>query len=177
MVSTPVVIPPCDPAEWYTPVRVFEALQCEFDLDVASPGREVVPWIPAARHLTKSEDGLRTPWKGFVWMNPPYGLRYGMQAWLDRFAAHRDGIALLPAYTYTRWFHDFIPKCDLILFPLFKLNFIRSGPAQKNQCTMSHVFAAIGEQGCRALRNAERSGFGLCLSRPPLKRLFACEDV
>ena len=33
--------------EWYTPPRVFDALGCSFDLDVASPGQEVTPGIPA----------------------------------------------------------------------------------------------------------------------------------
>ena len=32
--------------EWYTPSIIFEALACRFDLDVASPGGDVVPWIP-----------------------------------------------------------------------------------------------------------------------------------
>ena len=30
--------------EWYTPPHVFEAMGCEFDLDVASPGQAVTPW-------------------------------------------------------------------------------------------------------------------------------------
>jgi hypothetical protein len=67
--------------EWYSPAKIFDALGVEFDMDVASPGADIVPWIPAKRHLTKVEDGLTTPWKGFVWMNSPYGLRNGMQAW------------------------------------------------------------------------------------------------
>ncbi len=39
--------------EWYTPPRVFDAMPgVAFDLDVASPGREIVPWIPAREHIT-----------------------------------------------------------------------------------------------------------------------------
>jgi hypothetical protein len=55
-------------AEWYTPGKVFDAMGVEFDLDPASPGAEIVPWIPAKRHLTKAENGLVTPWEGFVWL-------------------------------------------------------------------------------------------------------------
>jgi DNA N-6-adenine-methyltransferase (Dam) len=61
--------------EWFTPPEIFEAMETVFDLDVASPGANVVPWIPARSHLTRSEDGLKQRWRGYVWMNPPYGLR------------------------------------------------------------------------------------------------------
>jgi hypothetical protein len=48
--------------EYYTNEYVFEALGCRFDLDPASPGKDVVPWIPADRHLTIVDDGLTQDW-------------------------------------------------------------------------------------------------------------------
>jgi hypothetical protein len=48
--------------EWYTPSIIFEALGCRFDLDVASPGADVVPWIPADRHFTVADNGLERDW-------------------------------------------------------------------------------------------------------------------
>ena len=87
--------------EWYTPPRVFDAMAVTFDMDVVSPGADVVPWIPARKSLTIRENGLTTPWEGFVWMNPPYGLRNGMQCWLDKFIDHGDGVCLLPDRTST----------------------------------------------------------------------------
>lgn len=68
----------------------------EFDIDPASPGADIVPWIPAKQHLTRAEDGLTTPWQGFVWCNPPYGVRNGMQKWIDKFVTHGNGVILLP---------------------------------------------------------------------------------
>jgi hypothetical protein len=56
-------------SEWYTPRYIFAAMAVQFDMDVASPGRDAVPWIPAAHHLT--QNSLTTPWSGFVWMNSP----------------------------------------------------------------------------------------------------------
>lgn len=50
--------------EWYTPPSLFRALGLTFDLDPASPGAEVVPWIPAARHYTPRENGLIQPSAG-----------------------------------------------------------------------------------------------------------------
>jgi hypothetical protein len=59
--------------EWYAPPEIFEAMEAQFDLDVASPGANVVPWIPAQRHLTREENGLAMEWgDAFVWGNFPY---------------------------------------------------------------------------------------------------------
>jgi hypothetical protein len=147
--------------EWFTPPKVFDALQVEFDMDPASPGRDAVPWIPAKKHLTKADDGLTTPWEGFVWLNPPYGLRNGMQKWIDRFVEHGNGVILLPGYTYTQWFQDLATKVDCILFPLYKLNFINPDQEkQRRNCTLSNCLTAIGERGRAALRNAVATGFG-----------------
>jgi len=49
--------------EWYTPPEVFAALGINFELDPAAPPGGV-PWIPAARHFSKRDDGLTQPWSG-----------------------------------------------------------------------------------------------------------------
>jgi hypothetical protein len=149
-----------DSLEWFTPRIVFQAMEIVFDIDVASPGAETVPWIPAKRHITKEENGLTTPWEGVVWCNPPYGLRRGMQHWIDKFVSHGNGVIMLPGYTYTRWFHDFVSEADCILFPLSKLQFINPALPESRNCTLSNCLGAIGETGKTALRNAAASGFG-----------------
>ena len=80
--------------EWYTPPHVFEAMGVRFDMDVASPGAHVTPWIPASRFLTQED--LEADWEGFVWMNAPFGKRNGLWPWLEEFFAHGDGVALVP---------------------------------------------------------------------------------
>src|SRR6266481_2937708 len=74
--------------EWYTPPEVFRALNCRFDLDVASPGAHKVPWIPADRHFTLADNGLEQDWgDAYVWMNAPY--RRGLlPLWLEKFREH-----------------------------------------------------------------------------------------
>lgn len=159
-------------SEWYTPESVFIAMGAAFDLDPASPGAQIVPWIPAMMHYTKEQDGLAMPWQGFVWLNPPYGLRNGMQKWIDKLVDHDNGVILLPGYTYTHWFHDFIPLVGLVLFPLNKIQFKSPHFINTRNCTTSNVMAAIGEKGCEALRNAERAKFGKlflpCLGNPDI---------
>lgn len=95
--------------EWYTPpdilARVLETLG-GIDLDPCSNSRDN-PNVPAAHHFTREDDGLRQPWTGRVFLNPPYGA--GVGEWVERLRFHYlaglipAAIALLPARTDTRW--------------------------------------------------------------------------
>lgn len=109
--------------EWYTPPEVFEALGLVFDLDPASPPGGL-PWVPATSHYSEDDDGLRAPWHGRVWLNPPYGTQTGQ--WLSRLAAHGDGIALVFSRTDTRWFHEQIGSATAVCFIAGRLSFIRA---------------------------------------------------
>lgn len=91
--------------DYYTPAWVFETLALKFDLDVASPPN-APEWIPAKRRYTIEDDGLTAPWKGLVWMNPPYS-RPG--PWVERFLAHGNGVALLP-FSNSQWWRDLWAK-------------------------------------------------------------------
>jgi hypothetical protein len=85
--------------DYYTPAWIFETLGLTFDLDVASPPGGI-PWIPAKRYFTMSDDGLSQPWEGLIWMNPPYSKP---KEWVRRFIEHNNGVALLPT-TKSKWF-------------------------------------------------------------------------
>lgn len=111
-------------SEWYTPSHVFEALGCTFDMDVASPGWDVTPQVPAKLFLMKHHDGLTATWEGFVWMNAPFGARNGLVPWLEKFFAHGNGIALVPDHTSAPWWQTYAPKADVWLFVSPKLKFI-----------------------------------------------------
>ena len=100
--------------EWYTPKYIFDALGLKFDMDVSSPGKEVVPWIPAERHITIKENGLLVPWEGSVWLNPPYGEE--TPRWLRKFIKHGHGVALVFARTDTAWFHNLAIRADALCF-------------------------------------------------------------
>ena len=141
--------------EWYTPAYVFEALACSFDVDVASPGRHIVPWIPAREHITA--DSLSKQWRGYIWMNAPYGGRNALAAWLKKFVEHGNGIALTPDRTSAPWW-SYAARMDLILFTAHKIKFLNAmcrpgpSPAQGN-CLMG-----IGVQAREALHCARSLG-------------------
>lgn len=109
--------------EWYTPRWVFEALG-EFDLDPCSPLRR--PFDTAARHLTIAEDGLSAPWKGRIWLNPPYS---EVERWIAKMPRHGAGTALVFARVETGYWQDAIwPTASALLFPRGRLTFIKGVP-------------------------------------------------
>lgn len=148
--------------EWYTPPHVFRALNCEFDLDVASPGQAVTPWIPAKRFITA--DSLQVNWSGFKWMNSPFGARNGLVPWLEKFFEHGDGIALVPDRTSAPWWQDYVPRSDLVLFCTPKIKFIGADGKPGASPAQGTCLLAVGEQGRRALLNAAAAGLGSLLA-------------
>jgi len=75
-----------------------------FDLDpCAAPAPR--PWETAANYIELPDDGLKIPWFGRVWLNPPYDEHLG--EWMQQMAMHKQGIALTFARTETdiwqRW--------------------------------------------------------------------------
>lgn len=110
--------------EYYTPSYIFDALDTEFDMDIASPEEGPVPWIPARRFVTPSEDGLKVDLTGvgLIWCNPPYGkLTY---PFLKRMSQHNNGIALVFARTDNAWFHEFCLTAARIYFVQGRINFV-----------------------------------------------------
>jgi len=95
--------------EHYTPDVVWQAAKRVMGtiyLDPCSNSHER-PNIPALRHYTIAEDGLRQYWEGSVFLNPPYGRQIG--EWVGKLVeAHKtfdvpQAIALLPARVDTQW--------------------------------------------------------------------------
>ena len=149
-------------SEWYTPPHVFGALGCQFDTDVASPGGEITPWIPAVDFITA--DSLCRAWRGFIWMNPPFGLRNGISPWLEKFFAHGNGIALTPDRTSAPWWQTFAPLAQAILFVAPKLKFIGADGRPGRSPAQGTCLMAVGEPAVGALNRATLVGLGIQLN-------------
>lgn len=95
---------------WATPQDFFDKMneQYNFSLDVCA----IQENAKCANFFSPEIDGLKQEWKGTCWMNPPYGREIGK--WVAK--AYEEAVekkncivvALLPARTDTRWFHDYI---------------------------------------------------------------------
>ena len=98
---------------WLTPPALLQRLG-RFDLDPC--GCAGMPWSTATTtYFLPEHDGLRDPWFGRVFCNPPYGPNVG--AWGRRMADHANGIMLIFARTETKaWQRDVFPLADATLF-------------------------------------------------------------
>ena len=158
---------PIEASEWYTPKPIFDALGLTYDLDPAHPGRDNRHCVvPAKRIYTKADDGLRQPWHGLVFMNPPFGGRRGQVPWLRKFFAHGSGIALVTALTSADWFHEVVvPNAELICFPAGKTKFVKPDGSVGKEPGTGVVLIAAGRVACAALW---RSRLGACYAPVPL---------
>lgn len=140
--------------EWLTPPEILAALG-SFDLDPCAP--VLRPWDMAKKHYTKLEDGLKQPWEGRVWLNPPYGKQAFV--WMERLALHGRGIALIFARTETKGFQETVfQKATAILFIKGRLSFFRPDGSRGTCANAPSCLVAYGLRDYFALREANYDG-------------------
>lgn len=112
--------------EWATPSELFSKLNrlFHFTLDPCALPHNA----KCAKYYTPHDDGLRQDWGGeIVFCNPPYGKH--ITDWVRKCSEESMKpdtvvVALLPARTDTRWFHDHIyNKVKAIHFVRGRLKF------------------------------------------------------
>ena len=140
--------------EWLTPKHITNTLG-PFDLDPCSPICR--PWDTAAHHFDKTHDGLRAPWFGSVWCNPPYGKE--TFKWLSKLADHGNGIALVFARTETIGFHEQVwQRADAVFFFKGRLKFCYVNGSEADVANAPSCLIAYGKSSVDKLQNSEFTG-------------------
>jgi len=107
---------------WETPPDVFDKLDAEFGftLDVCATADNA----KCKRYFTPDDDGLSQDWgRETCWMNPPYGREIG--EWIRKaYESNALVVALLPARTDTKWFHNYIYEKASIRFIKGRIRFV-----------------------------------------------------
>jgi phage N-6-adenine-methyltransferase len=102
--------------EYGTPQELFDYYdrRYKFTCDVASSKS----LAKCKNYYTRKQDGLKQPWTGVIWLNPPYGGKQ-IGAWVKK--AHLSAqkgavvVALLPVFTDTAWFRDYASHATIEL--------------------------------------------------------------
>jgi hypothetical protein len=149
--------------EWYTPKYIFDALGCEFDLDVAAPVNRTFCNVPAKEFIT--ENSLDKIWNGFIWMNPPFGGRNNKTVWLDKIFEHGNGVALTPDRTSAPWFQKAANEADALLFVAGKIKFVKPDGTTGDSPGNGTTLFAYGSTAVQALQNAQINKLGTMFIR------------
>ena len=92
-------------SDWRTPEGLYRELDAEFGFTMD----------PCPLHATF--DGLVVPWRGAVFVNPPYGRGNVIGPWIKKgwesAEAGATVVMLLPSRTDTRWWHDYVMKGEI----------------------------------------------------------------
>ena len=125
--------------DWETPQELFDSLDRKYGFTLDPCATDAT--AKCAKHYTAENDGLVKSWQGErVFVNPPYGRK--IADWVAKCDAESDGaliVALLPARTDTRWFHDHINGKADIRFIRGRVRFERGGVAMENAAPFPSV--------------------------------------
>jgi len=147
---------------WLTPPSLVHPLG-KFDLDpCGAPGHELAE---RTYLLENGDDGLRDPWFGRVWLNPPYGKE--AEPFLAKLAQYGRGTALIFARTETQTWHKVIwPTASAILFLEGRVTFLDPDRvAAKANSGAPSCLVAFGEEDATALQQSGIPGKFVVLNR------------
>lgn len=141
--------------EYLTPRWVIEPLGT-FDLDPCAAFPR--PFDIATKNYI--ERGLEQPWRGFVWLNPPYGITNQMNQFVERLSIHRPGgIALLNSNTQTRlWQQIIFPRAGAFFFLAGRIHFLNTDGTPTEGHFGSPVLIAFGAKAVERLKKIKYKG-------------------
>ena len=122
-----------DSFEYGTPQDFFDKLDEEFHftLDPCASSSN----YKCLNYYTKDDDGLSKNWGGeTVFCNPPYGRgitgKWAKKCYQESLKPNTLVVMLVPAWTDTAWFHDYVYGKAELRFIRGRLHFIKDGVAQ-----------------------------------------------
>jgi len=159
-----------DSNDWGTPAEYVELVRRvlgEIDLDPATSDH-AQRIVKARRYYTAADDGLSKPWKGRVFLNPPYeqpACGHFIRRFIDEQKSGRltKGILLLNASTDTTWFHSLAARYQ-ICFTNRRIGFLQPDGTPINGNRVGQIFVAAG-CGREFKTEFEAAGIGLVLGR------------
>ena len=140
--------------KWVVPKEIITKLG-EFDLDVFAPFNR--PWDSAKKHFTIIDDGLKKPWQGRVFCNPPDGRLTSL--WLEKCTNYGNCIAMVYAKTDTSYYQNIIMKnAYAILYIKGRVKFHYNDGTQADSAPLPSILVAFDSKNANALENCGIKG-------------------
>jgi hypothetical protein len=163
--------------EWYTPVEIVTLVQAvlgDIDVDPASCAR-AQETVQARTFYTLEDDGLRQPWHGTVFCNPPYQMpdvaRFCGKLIEELDAGHTtEAVLLVNSVTETAWFQRIAPRAAALCFPNERIPFIHTTKDGMRPC-QGQTLLYFGPQVQRFCEVFGDTGLLLQIVRTPVAQL------
>lgn len=156
--------------EWYTPADFIQAAREAMgviDLDPASS--EIAnKTVKAVAFYTAEQDGLTRPWRGNVWMNPPYAtplIGQFSEAVSDKFDSKeiKRACVLVNNATETAWFQRVLASASAVCFLKGRVRFLDPTGAPSGAPLQGQAVLYLGENPYRFAKSF--AAFGCVLMK------------
>ncbi|HEY2252491.1 MAG TPA: DNA N-6-adenine-methyltransferase [Planctomycetaceae bacterium] len=137
--------------EWYTPLPLIRALG-KFDFDPAC-GPQCTNRTARTR-IGPDRDGLIVPWRGRVWLNPPFSC---VPPWADKFVEHGNGVMLCFCRSDALWFQRTIIAGGGFFLLRGRTQFERP-TGTTGRCPLGCCLIPMGAANRRAVKNSGLAG-------------------
>ena len=138
--------------EWYTPQKYVESARRVMEIINLDPASSEIAnkTVFAHTYYTKDDDGLLQPWRGNVWMNPPYAqplIARFCEKLKESYEAEQvtQAIVLVNNATETRWFQDLISVASCVCFTKGRIRFIDQHGKEGDSALQGQCFLYVGK--------------------------------
>jgi phage N-6-adenine-methyltransferase len=138
--------------EWFTPpehIALARSVMGGIDLDPAS-NEQANKVVQADKIYSKRENGLVVPWRGRIWLNPPYA-QPAISHFADKMVEEvtagnvEEAVMLTHNYTDTAWFQKLAAVADAICFTRGRVRFV-SPSGEVAAPTQGQAFFYFGDR-------------------------------
>jgi hypothetical protein len=140
---------------WFTPKEIITSLG-PFDLDVCTISLR--PFDTAKEHIEydKDQSAFNYDWKGFIWMNPPYGKE--IYPFIEKFSNIKEGIALVFARMGASWMQEFLNNGNEVFLLRKRIKFISKDFVSKTNAGTDSCFLIRGKLAKWKIENSGIEG-------------------
>lgn len=138
--------------EWYTPAEFVEDARRVMSVINLDPASSAIAQetIRAEAFFSQHDDGLRHPWSGRVWLNPPYSqpeIRLFAEKAVEevKLGHVAECIVLTHNYTDTAWFHTLGSEASAICLTRGRIRFL-SPDGRRAVPTQGQAFFYFGSR-------------------------------